>query len=1090
MSYVTPIGSSEAQIHYRLGGAHGCATQIDPATGAGLSVHTDPDSPLLWIGEGLHEVGIEPGTVLYPEFFWQAISLLNGIDPSLAGDGERLVRHKLAVPPDAKVAASPLVRAVYRQALARDVSVEVLLGSGRLVSIFRRAERVLASRGESAALRADHAGQVADRAGVTVADLWGEDRYREAVANLTESYPVVLPDGSLGVRRVKRRVTVGNLGYDITLTVPKSDSLINELLPGEEAKTAAGILDMRYEAVTTVFGWLERTCGYGLRGHHGDGKQASRVDGTGMLGWTLTHRAARPVPGRAVGDPHWHVHGTIANLVRGEDGQWSTIGAGGRDLMRHLPAAEKILHALIRHTMHTEHGVHYARHPRTGVWEIVGIPEQLRYLFSKRSTNVEEVLADLGFDPDKAPPAALELAKAHGRGAKPGDIPASALREVWRQEAHDAGFDLDAILREVLSGRHGPAKPAPTAEQIAAVLADPNYGLTSHRRRFSRADALAAVADQLPAGAADIVSIEHLTDRVLTDSRFVRLGEAADLAGSAGERPERGAPHMSNAALYTTGDIVVAESLITIRAAGSRATPLPAAMTTAQAQMTISAVDAAAAFPMSGEQRAAVIRMLTGTRPVEAVNGAPGSGKTTMMRAARVGWESAGMTVRGTSTQAMAAQNLQAESGIESLSIEQWMWRIDQGDGLEDVDVLVVDEAAMTDDRHRARLYQEAERTRTKIVEVGDVRQLRGVGCGSMFGAVHDAVDGLSLTENRRQSDEDERAAIAAWRDDRYVSALSIWASKGRLVATETSHEATTAMTATWMRLRAGCPDPHTELRGIVMLAATNEQVDRLNAAAQAVRASLRQTGPTRDYHLPGGRLLRLAVGDYVMLRFNSRGQWLHRGDDVFNGYRGVIDHIAADGSLTVSWRKDGPNQVEESATLDPRYVASGGVDLGYALTIHKAQGLTIAGQWRRPDGSLNGGAVLVYGPGADNNGLHVATSRNVGEMWLFGSREELETPQDDILYGVPSTQTERDDRLVAALAERAKATEVNANDRSALEDLARLDQDETQTPLTIAERVAANLADDGVPRRRPRGGKRSRDATTPTGPRQQPTRP
>ena len=135
------------------------------------------------------------------------------------------------------------------------------------------------------------------------------------------------------------------------------------------------------------------------------------------------------------------------------------------------------------------------------------------------------------------------------------------------------------------------------------------------------------------------------------------------------------------------------------------------------------------------------------------------------MRAARAAWEAQGHVVAGAATAAVAAQNLAAESGIAARTVAQWVHRIDHGQGLAGVDVLVLDEANLTDDRDRAVLYRAAAQAGTKLVEVGDPKQLRGVGCGSLFGRVHELVGGAALTANRRQREEDERAAIAAWRD-------------------------------------------------------------------------------------------------------------------------------------------------------------------------------------------------------------------------------------------------------------------------------------------------------------------------------------
>ena len=56
----------------------------------------------------------------------------------------------------------------------------------------------------------------------------------------------------------------------------------------------------------------------------------------------MTHRAARPVGDAVVGDPHWHVHISIANLAQAADGKWLTVAAGWRELMRHAAAIDKV----------------------------------------------------------------------------------------------------------------------------------------------------------------------------------------------------------------------------------------------------------------------------------------------------------------------------------------------------------------------------------------------------------------------------------------------------------------------------------------------------------------------------------------------------------------------------------------------------------------------------------------------------------------------------------------------------------------------------------------------------------------------------
>ncbi|MEV5831525.1 AAA family ATPase [Spirillospora sp. NPDC052242] len=117
----------------------------------------------------------------------------------------------------------------------------------------------------------------------------------------------------------------------------------------------------------------------------------------------------------------------------------------------------------------------------------------------------------------------------------------------------------------------------------------------------------------------------------------------------------------------------------------------------------------------------------------------PGSGKTTIMAAARIAWEAAGLTVAGSSTAALAAHHLGTQAGLpQSASVAYWLTLIEHGDGPHGIDVLILDEAAMTDTRDLAALLHHATRTGTKIVEIGDPHQLASPGVGGAFTIQHD----------------------------------------------------------------------------------------------------------------------------------------------------------------------------------------------------------------------------------------------------------------------------------------------------------------------------------------------------------------
>ncbi len=123
----------------------------------------------------------------------------------------------------------------------------------------------------------------------------------------------------------------------------------------------------------------------------------------------------------------------------------------------------------------------------------------------------------------------------------------------------------------------------------------------------------------------------------------------------------------------------------------------------------------------------------TSGRGVELVEGVAGSGKTTVMAAVRDAFEHGGFTVIGTSTSGQAARTLGEEAGLaESRTLASLRWRLERDQmRLTSKHVLVLDEAGMAEDRDIAFLLDQARWAGTKVVMVGDDRQLGAVKVGA-----------------------------------------------------------------------------------------------------------------------------------------------------------------------------------------------------------------------------------------------------------------------------------------------------------------------------------------------------------------------
>ncbi len=113
--------------------------------------------------------------------------------------------------------------------------------------------------------------------------------------------------------------------------------------------------------------------------------------------------------------------------------------------------------------------------------------------------------------------------------------------------------------------------------------------------------------------------------------------------------------------------------------------------------------------------------------------------------------------------------------------------------------------------------------------------------------------------------------------------------------------------------------------------------VHALNARARAERiVAAGDDERGREVELAEGA--RASVGDHVITRQNDRRLRALSGGWVRNGDRWVVTDVRRDGSIAV--RRRG-KRMAGAVVLPPEYVERH-VDLGYAVTAHRAQGVTV----------------------------------------------------------------------------------------------------------------------------------------------------
>jgi len=371
---------------------------------------------------------------------------------------------------------------------------------------------------------------------------------------------------------------------------------------------------------------------------------------------------------------------------------------------------------------------------------------------------------------------------------------------------------------------------------------------------------------------------------------------------------------------------------------------------------------------LSHDQRAALAHV-TGPGQLAAVVGLAGSGKSTMLGEALKLWEASGFEVRGAALSGIAAEGLQQGSGIRSSTIHALTWAIENGhESIGPKTVLVVDEAGMVSSRQMHKLLMLATKAGAKVVLVGDPEQLRPIEAGAAFRAIVDEVGAAKISEIRRQNVLWQRAATAKLAQGHTEDALRHYQEAGNVHGHRTKDEAVGAVVAAWSLGQKDRPDSSS-----IMLASTNAAVLALNAEARRVRRSEGRLGADKRIQAWEDRFdaprrtfaLKLAVGDQLMFTKNDKRL------GVKNGTIGTLVALEKGFAFVQLGGKKGP-------VIPVNLAVYRNLRHGYAVTIHKAQGMT------------TDRVHVLASKNMDRNLTYVAMSRHRDQVSLHYAADEF----------------------------------------------------------------------------------------------------
>ena len=791
-----------------------------------------------------------------------------------------------------------------------------------------------------------------------------DKRERQAVAAHLAAHPYASATELAEVRAAERGKDPHGVPYfDLTISAVKSVSLLHAsyrvaarqargrgdhdqaaALDARADEIEAALMDSAREAVM----WLEQHATYTRTGHH-SARTGEWRDGAGLTASLFLHHLSRD------GDPQLHVHVAIWNRVQRADGadtKWRTLDSRSLHNQRLgvAPVADRILETRLS-------ALRYVMAPRTdgNGAEVGGVSQDVMDLFSSRAVAVTGELGRL----------AREYEAMHGR-------PPSR-RTLWllHQQAGQNTRRTKAQARRTIAGQTGAAEPTAAQrlaawetqtvqreaqalsavhEQVAAFAAGragrASAVLDDAAKRTAARIAVAAVQKLhavwsmaqlrfevhralpvLPPGTdgeavVDEVASLAVGGRAGTDVVQITAPDPADVT-SLGVRASDGGSiyRPPNQERYCTLAHLDTEEQIL---AAKRAVPQLVSRDQARA-----AVDWTG---LNGEQRDAVVMMLTAATATMVLAAPAGAGKShTMAGFARLWTTFTGRRVIGLTTSTNAARVLTHEGLAESYNIAQFLGKTEGSDELRRPvplhrdDVLVLDEASQLATADLALLQEAARQAGARVIATGDTAQLGAVEAGGMFRLLAQEVPAAELHEVRRFDAVWERQASVRLRDGD-LAAVAAYDRHGRIRGAD--HETACDRAASlWLA-------DHLRGKDVLLLAGSNAEAADLSRRVQAKLTQLGTVGPPQAPLSDGNHA---GVGDLVRARLNTEidagGRTLTNRDTLrITGFRGPDAEVRRqrlDGTWTGTFRV-------------PRSYLAASAELAYAGNVHVAQGRTV----------------------------------------------------------------------------------------------------------------------------------------------------
>lgn len=674
-------------------------------------------------------------------------------------------------------------------------------------------------------------------------------------------------------------------GWDMTFSAPKSVSAAWALA---DAETKTAIQNAQKKAVEAGVRFLEK---YAF-------SNRDREEMSGSINQVIAaayeHSTSRSQ------DPQLHTHVLVANLGLRADGSVCAIDFDSRWKL----ATGAVYRAELAYELQQ---IGFNIEPEMNKsFSINGIPKNLCDAFSKRRTAILEQAEIHGVTSAQG----MQIATFATRENKTGEISRSQLFAQWQSEAMQLGYQSNLVqqCQNFRSTEHSLLTPMEIFSELHQQMS------TFTPQQLHHAVAVAAQ------GHKNFEGINQYVDEILKNSELVRLQ-------SINPRLDRGLDQTE--LRFTTRTQIALEKHLLDQAKQRQHET--------QHQIVVDPLLIEHAN-LTREQKVALEHITTQFGGVKIIQGMAGTGKGYLLGVAHIAWEQQGLDVRGAALAAKAAQGLQESTQIQSQTLHSLIHQLNtKKTELTNSTVLVIDEAGMIGSRQLMQVLDYANQAKAKVVLVGDHQQLQPIDAGGAFRLLAQNLGYASLQNIQRQKTLEDRKIVMQLATGQSGQALVAMRKQGSLHVQPTQEKAIENLIEDWWKVKTEQPSALA-----LILAGTRSDLYRLNQAARLKMHKSGQLGAScevetvlNDVH----SFREFAVGDQILFCKNQRRLGITNGDV------GTLKQIQInqDGYWQFQVEYEDGRKVEFSLTEDENTKSAyNAIDHAYALSVHKAQGVTV----------------------------------------------------------------------------------------------------------------------------------------------------